>query len=542
MAKNDLDDIEIRTKVKNITSLLEKEIEATKSESAAQIHQDFQNISHYIQRLNGVTQKDKDEMTQALINNFSSYIFPVVDDSNREWHEYYSSLLSKYQTSKSENNLNQQRIDYELNQLISTLQEQKQLLYIELEGKFEDPVKKKFQESEKNKSDLKEWIQHLAAQGMGSQQIGAILFKQTTSKQFNAKQLVSLGDLLGSEYLESAKITPMQNYRDAFFDQIDFSGKDYVSSLRQMLTLFKLPGEAQKIDRFMKAFAERYFAQSEEKIFEDSDTAYILAFSTIMLNTDLHNPQVKNKMTLEQFINNNRGINAGNNLPPEFLTQIYKTIRDDEIKMKPQEEVSTTPEIKSTTGQKIANGLLGAGVGFFAGIGANKFGFGPANLGVKVYGAVAGEDPSPFRRAFGGFAGFLVGTISFSTIILPAVSMLTGLVRGAVDGYELYTKNLKENLSSSLPSDSVSISTSSDKIDSDASNKLTGPTVETTTPSSSVEQKQETQEYQQSMTYMSKKDKETNPSLQEKAQQEKKFPTTPPPEPPNRTPRSDRPS
>ena len=35
---------------------------------------------------------------------------------------------------------------------------------------------------------------------------------------------------------------------------------------------------------------------------------FVLAYSTIMLNTDLHNPQVKRKMTLEQFVSNNRGL------------------------------------------------------------------------------------------------------------------------------------------------------------------------------------------------------------------------------------------
>ena len=37
-----------------------------------------------------------------------------------------------------------------------------------------------------------------------------------------------------------------------------------------------------------------------------TDTAYILAFSTIMLNTDAHNPNVVKKMSKQQFISNNR--------------------------------------------------------------------------------------------------------------------------------------------------------------------------------------------------------------------------------------------
>ena len=38
-----------------------------------------------------------------------------------------------------------------------------------------------------------------------------------------------------------------------------------------------------------------------------------------MLNTDAHNKQVKKKMTLEQFIRNNRGTNGGKDWPKETL-------------------------------------------------------------------------------------------------------------------------------------------------------------------------------------------------------------------------------
>jgi len=51
-----------------------------------------------------------------------------------------------------------------------------------------------------------------------------------------------------------------------------------------------------------------------------TDTAYVLAFSTIMLNTDLHNPSVKNKITKPGFIKNNRGINEGGDLPEKLLS------------------------------------------------------------------------------------------------------------------------------------------------------------------------------------------------------------------------------
>lgn len=70
----------------------------------------------------------------------------------------------------------------------------------------------------------------------------------------------------------------------------------------------------------MECFAKRYCdCQGENNIFENSDTCYVLSFAIIMLNTSLHNPSVKEKPTIEQFINMNRGINMGQDLPRELL-------------------------------------------------------------------------------------------------------------------------------------------------------------------------------------------------------------------------------
>lgn len=38
-----------------------------------------------------------------------------------------------------------------------------------------------------------------------------------------------------------------------------------------------------------------------------------------MLNTSLHNPNVKDKPTVERFISMNRGINDGGDLPEDLL-------------------------------------------------------------------------------------------------------------------------------------------------------------------------------------------------------------------------------
>lgn len=125
----------------------------------------------------------------------------------------------------------------------------------------------------------------------------------------------------------------------AFVDQMDFTNTDFVDSMRMFLQSFRLPGEAQKIDRFMLKFAERYVL-GNPTVFSNADAAYILAYSVILLNTDLHSPQIKNRMTVDSFIANNAGIDDGKDLPRELLTHIYEKIQMDEIKLQSEQHAA----------------------------------------------------------------------------------------------------------------------------------------------------------------------------------------------------------
>uniref|UniRef100_A0A8C5AUL1 ARF guanine nucleotide exchange factor 1 n=1 Tax=Gadus morhua TaxID=8049 RepID=A0A8C5AUL1_GADMO len=139
----------------------------------------------------------------------------------------------------------------------------------------------------------------------------------------------------------------------AYVDQMDFQGKDFVSALRIFLEGFRLPGEAQKIDRLMEKFAARYLECNQgQTLFASADTAYVLAYSIIMLTTDLHSPQVKNKMTKEQYIKMNRGINDSKDLPEEYLSAIYDEIAGKKIAMKETKELTLKSTKQSVASEK----------------------------------------------------------------------------------------------------------------------------------------------------------------------------------------------
>uniref|UniRef100_A0A4W4GKS5 SEC7 domain-containing protein n=1 Tax=Electrophorus electricus TaxID=8005 RepID=A0A4W4GKS5_ELEEL len=190
----------------------------------------------------------------------------------------------------------------------------------------------------------KRGVQYLQEQGMlgnSPEDIAQFLHQE---ERLDTTQV---GEFLG----ENAKFNKEVMY--CYVDQLDFCGKDFVSALRVFLEGFRLPGEAQKIDRLMEKFAARYLECNQgQTLFASADTAYVLAYSIIMLTTDLHSPQVKNKMTKEQYIKMNRGINDSKDLPEEYLSSIYDEIAGKRIAMKESKEYSITPK---SSKQSVAN-------------------------------------------------------------------------------------------------------------------------------------------------------------------------------------------
>ncbi|KHN17773.1 brefeldin A-inhibited guanine nucleotide-exchange protein 5-like [Glycine soja] len=137
----------------------------------------------------------------------------------------------------------------------------------------------------------------------------------------------TIGDYLGQH--EEFPLAVMH----AYVDSMKFSGFKFDTAIREFLKGFRLPGEAQKIDRIMEKFAERYCADNPG-LFKNADTAYVLAYAVIMLNTDAHNPMVWPKMSKSDFVRMNARDDLDECAPKELLEEIYDSIVKEEIKMK----------------------------------------------------------------------------------------------------------------------------------------------------------------------------------------------------------------
>jgi IQ motif/SEC7 domain-containing protein len=123
---------------------------------------------------------------------------------------------------------------------------------------------------------------------------------------------------------------------DAYLDGITMYEMEIDVALRHMLTYFRFPGEAQKIDHIIQAFAKRYLWCNPTKYPKevDVDCIYVIAFAIIMLNTDLHTPSIKNskRMKLEDFIINLRGVDGTEHFTDKMLTGIYERVKQYEFK------------------------------------------------------------------------------------------------------------------------------------------------------------------------------------------------------------------
>ncbi|XP_062580125.1 IQ motif and SEC7 domain-containing protein 2-like isoform X3 [Saccostrea cucullata] len=138
------------------------------------------------------------------------------------------------------------------------------------------------------------------------------------------------------EYLGNLQKPFNQQVLECFAQEIDLSGLQIDMALRKFQSYFRMPGEAQKIERLMEAFADRYCTCNPDQIknFRNLDTIFLLAFAIIMLNTDAHNSSIKaeRKMKVEDFIRNMRDIDDGQDVDRDMLIGIYNRIQTQEFK------------------------------------------------------------------------------------------------------------------------------------------------------------------------------------------------------------------
>uniref|UniRef100_A0A8C1T3Y8 Pleckstrin and Sec7 domain containing 3, like n=1 Tax=Cyprinus carpio TaxID=7962 RepID=A0A8C1T3Y8_CYPCA len=110
----------------------------------------------------------------------------------------------------------------------------------------------------------------------------------------------------------------------------EFTDMTLDQSLRCFLKAFSLMGETQERERVLIHFSNRYY-QCNPTVITAQDGVHCLTCALMLLNTDLHGPNIGKKMTCQEFINNLDGLNGGQDFPRELLKLLYNSIKNEKL-------------------------------------------------------------------------------------------------------------------------------------------------------------------------------------------------------------------
>lgn len=110
----------------------------------------------------------------------------------------------------------------------------------------------------------------------------------------------------------------------SFMRRFGFFGDPMDMAIRKLLMSAELPKETQHIDRFLQAFANRYH-ECNPGIYTNPDQAYFIAFSLLILHTDVFNKNNKHKMQRHDYIKNTKGEGIADEILEVFYDNITYT-------------------------------------------------------------------------------------------------------------------------------------------------------------------------------------------------------------------------
>ena len=110
----------------------------------------------------------------------------------------------------------------------------------------------------------------------------------------------------------------------SYMRRYSFFGDPMDMAIRKLLMEAELPKETQQIDRCLQAFANRYH-ECNPGIYSSPDQAYFIAFSLLILHTDVFNKNNKHKMQKNDYLKNTKDEGIFNEILEVFYDNITYT-------------------------------------------------------------------------------------------------------------------------------------------------------------------------------------------------------------------------
>ncbi|KAF3001143.1 hypothetical protein E8E14_003972 [Neopestalotiopsis sp. 37M] len=138
----------------------------------------------------------------------------------------------------------------------------------------------------------------------------SVVLPERREDESAAKYLARLEDVLSRGVIAAAlskgsdpwSASVLRSYMRTF----GFFEQPMDMAIRKLLMEAELPKETQQIDRCLQAFANRYH-ECNPGIYSSPDQAYFVAFSLLILHTDVFNRNNKYKMQKADYLKNTRG-------------------------------------------------------------------------------------------------------------------------------------------------------------------------------------------------------------------------------------------
>ncbi|XP_055385023.1 PH and SEC7 domain-containing protein isoform X2 [Condylostylus longicornis] len=133
---------------------------------------------------------------------------------------------------------------------------------------------------------------------------------------------------------------------DEYLKYFNFDNKTLDQALREFLKQFSLSGETQERERVLVHFSKRYL-DCNPGTFNSQDAAHTLTCAIMLLNTDLHGPNIGRKMTCTDFIANLAELNDGENFPKDVLRYLYHAIKSQPLEWALDEDSPEQPKSRN---------------------------------------------------------------------------------------------------------------------------------------------------------------------------------------------------
>ncbi|KAH9999255.1 hypothetical protein F4779DRAFT_162639 [Xylariaceae sp. FL0662B] len=139
---------------------------------------------------------------------------------------------------------------------------------------------------------------------------GPIVLPERREDDTPARYLARLEEVLNRGVIASALSKGTDPFSAAvlrsYMRSFGFFEEPMDMAIRKLLMEAELPRETQQIDRCLQAFANRYH-ECNPGIYSSPDQAYFIAFSLLILHTDVFNKNNKYKMQKADYLKNTRG-------------------------------------------------------------------------------------------------------------------------------------------------------------------------------------------------------------------------------------------